>query len=281
MAANAQTAPAVSQPAEACPSCSIELQGKFCHKCGEKEFHTHDLSVRHFAAHALHEITHLDTKVFATVRNLFFRPGFLTAEYIAGRRARYMQPLSLFLLSVALLLFADSIHPLSVYNMQWLMQQDKNRKMDAAWEKLAAKKHQTKEMIIEKVQERIHRVVTAVQFFNVVGMALILRLMYRRRYFVEHLVMALHFLAFVELCVVLSWPVHSVIGDTGARSQIFSLLKIILFISYLFFAFRRVYQQRAGVTFTKAVVTFVCVQLVLIVTPILTLVGAIMAAAKS
>ena len=281
MATSPQHAPAVSQPAEACPSCSIDLQGKFCHKCGEKEFHTHDLTVRHFAGHALHEITHLDSKVFATLRNLFLRPGFLTAEYIAGRRARYMQPLNLFLLSVALLLFVDSIHPLSVYNMHWLMQQDKNKKMDAAWAKLAAKKHETKEVLIEKIQEKIHRVVTAVQFFNVVGMALILWLMYRRRYFVEHLVMALHFLAFVELCAVLSWPVLSVIGDTGIRPQIFSCLKIILFIAYLFFAFRRVYQQRAGITFTKAVAAFVCVEVVLIVTPMLTLVGAIVAAAKS
>jgi hypothetical protein len=281
MAANAQPAPAIEQPAELCPSCSLDLQGRFCHQCGEKQFHAHDLSVSHFAAHALYEITHFDSKVFGTLRYLFLRPGFLTAEFIAGRRSRYMKPLSLFLLSVALLLFADSIHPLSVYNVQWLMQQDKNKKMDAAWEKLAVKKHQTKEAIIEKVQERIHRVVTAVQFFNVVGMALILWLMYRRRYFVEHLVMALHFLAFVELCAVLSWPVHSVIGDTGTPSQIFSWLKIFLCIFYLFFAFRRVYQQKVGITVTKAVVTFVCVQLVLILTPIMTLVWAVVSAARS
>jgi hypothetical protein len=136
-------------------------------------------------------------------------------------------------------------------------------------------------VIIERVQDRIHRVVTAVQFVNVLGMALILWLMYHKRYFVEHLVMALHFLAFTELCVVLSWPVNSVIGTTGLPSLIFSLLKIALFIAYLFVAFRRVYQQSAGVTFTKALVTFVCVQLVLVLTPMVTLVGAVVAAAKS
>jgi hypothetical protein len=192
-----------------------------------------------------------------------------------------MKPLSLFLVTVALLFFVDSIHPLSMYNMQWLMKQDTKGKMNEAWEKLAAKKHVTKEMILERVQERIHRVVTAVQFANVLGMALILWLMYHKRYFVEHLVMALHFLAFNELCAVLSWPVNSIIGTTGTPSLIFSLLKAALLIVYLFIAFRRAYQQKAGITFIKALATFVCVELVLILTPIVTLVGAAVAAAKS
>ncbi|HEY7404657.1 MAG TPA: DUF3667 domain-containing protein [Candidatus Angelobacter sp.] len=231
--------------------------------------------------HAVHELTHVDAKFFATVRYLFTRPGFLTTEYIAGRRSRYMKPLSLFLAAVALLFLADSIHPLSVYNIQWLAQQDKQGKMNAAWEKLAAKKHVPKEVIVERVQERIHRVVTAVQFVNVVGMAAILWLMYRKRYFVEHLIMALHYLAFVELCSLLSWPVSSIIGSTGRPALIFSLLKMVLFVAYLFLAFRRVYQQKKGLSLAKAVTTFVCLQLVLVLTPIVTLVGAVIAAARS
>ena len=129
--------------------------------------------------------------------------------------------------------------------------------------------------------KRIHGVVTAVQFFNVLGMAVVLWLMYRKRYFVEHLVMALHYLAFVELCVVLSWPVQSMIGETGWPAQIFSLLIIALNVFYLFLAFRRVYGQKIGITLTKAAVSFVCVQLVLILTFFLTVIGAVIAAAKS
>jgi len=192
-----------------------------------------------------------------------------------------MKPLNLFLMAVALLFLADSIHPLSVYNLEWLTKQDKQGRINAAWEKLAAKKHLPKEVIVERVQERIHRVVTAVQFANVFGMAVILWLMYRKRYFVEHLIMALHYLAFVELCSILSWPVSSIFGSQGRPVLIFSLLKAVVFITYLFFAFRRVYSQKTGITLAKAVTTFVCLQLVLILTPIMTLAGAIVAAARS
>jgi len=279
--ASAQPNQIVHSPTQLCPSCGTDLAGSFCHLCGEKKFHQHDLAVNHFLLHVLDEFTHLDSKVFATLRCLFLKPGFLTAEFIAGRRSRYMKPLSLFLASVALLLLADSIHPLSLYNMQRLMKLDRKGSMDAAWQKLAAKKHQPKELIVEKVQERIHGVVTAVQFFNVLGMAVVLWLMYRKRYFVEHLVMALHYLAFVELCVVLSWPVQSMIGETGWPAQIFSLLIIALNVFYLFLAFRRVYGQKIGITLTKAAVSFVCVQLVLILTFFLTVIGAVIAAAKS
>lgn len=281
MAANAQSPPVVSERAELCPSCGADVLGKFCHTCGEKQTHQHELALRHFAAHALHELTHLDAKVFATVRYLFTRPGYLTTEFIAGRRSRYMRPLSLFLAAVGLMFLADSIHPLSLYNMQWLMSKDKKGTINAAWEKLAAKKHQPKELVMEQVQERIHRVVTVVQFANVFGMAIVLWMLYRRRYFVEHLVLSLHFLAFLYLCTALTWPLDSVMGIGGVRGLVYSLVKVALFMAYLFIALRRVYQQKKAITVIKAAFVYVCVQVALIVTPITTLVGAVIAAVKS
>jgi hypothetical protein len=281
MAANAQSPAVVSEQAEFCPSCGTNVVGKFCHTCGEKQTHQHELALRHFAAHALHELTHLDAKVFSTVRYLFTRPGYLTTEFIAGRRSRYMKPLSLFLVAVALMFLADSIHPLSLYNMKWLMSVDKKGTMNAAWEKVAAKTHQPKELVLEKVQERIHRVVTLVQFVNVFGMAIVLWMLYRRRYFVEHLVMSLHFLAFLYLCTALTWPLDSVMGIGGMRSWVYSLVKVALFMAYLFIALRRVYQQKKAITVIKAAFVYVCVQVAFIVTPIATLVGAVIAAVKS
>jgi hypothetical protein len=271
MAANSQPIPVVNEQAKLCCGCGTGLGGKFCHNCGEKQFQAHDLAFRHFALHVLHELTHLDAKVLATVRYLFVRPGYLTTEYVSGRKSPYMKPLSLFLVAVAMLFIVDSIHPQSLYDIVWLTKQDKSGQLVGAWEKLAAAKHQPKELVMERVQERIHRVVTAVQLANVLGMALVLWLLYRKRYFVEHLVMALHFLAFL----------YSLIGIGRKWAWIYSVLKAAAFIAYLFLALRRVYQQKAPITWVKAVLTYACVQLVLILTPVITLVGAMVAAAKS
>lgn len=281
MASTIQPQPALDATAELCPSCQTQLQGTFCHSCGEKQFHQKELGIRHFASHALHELTHLDTKVFATVRYLFTRPGYLTVEYVEGRRTRYMKPLSLFLVACALMFLADSIHPRSPYNVDWLAKQDKSGKIDAVWERLAKKKHQPKELVVEGVQARIHRVTTAVQFANVLGMAVVLLVLYRKRYFVEHLVLSFHFLAFVYLASVLLWSVDFLPIPGGKLYWPIFVFKFALFVGYLSVALHRVYRQGTALSVVKAVVAFTCVQLVLIITPIVTLVAAVVAAATA
>src|SRR6476620_3761973 len=122
----AVTEPALAVSAHAatvCP-CGTEFLDDYCHKCGEKQHHTEELTFRHFVLHATHDLTHLDTKVFATLRYLFTRPGFLTQEFIAGRRLRYMRPFSLFLVAVAVFFFVDSFKPVSSYNIKRLTEQD-------------------------------------------------------------------------------------------------------------------------------------------------------------
>ncbi|HKR95034.1 MAG TPA: DUF3667 domain-containing protein [Candidatus Angelobacter sp.] len=282
MAANVQPAPAASQLVEACPSCGIELQGKFCHKCGEKEFHRHDLSVKHFLLHALGEFTHLNSKIFATLRYLFTRPGYLTLEYTSGRKAKYMKPLSLFLLAVASMFLADSIHPRSAYSISFINQNDKSGNLDLMWNKLAAKKHMPKKLLLERIQETIHRVASAAQLVNVGAMACILAVLYRRRYFVEHLVFSLHFLSFTYLATVSLWPLASNLGVKTAASWILFGVETVVFFSYLFTALQRVYRSGGRVeTFFKTLLAYAVTQLFIVLIPILVMLGAIISAARA
>src|SRR6476660_9893859 len=153
---------AVSEPALAvapavCPNCGMEFLGDFCHGCGEKQPHTEELTFRHFVLHATHDLTHLDAKVFATLRYLFTRPGFLTQEFIAGRRSRYMRPFSLFLVACAVFFLTDSFKPVSGYNVHQLAAMDKRGEINAAWEKLAQAKQVPKKVIEERIQDTLHR----------------------------------------------------------------------------------------------------------------------------
>jgi hypothetical protein len=81
-----------------CPSCGAPKRGPYCSNCGERFLTPADFDLRHFLLHDLpHEVWHVDGKLKRTLRALFVKPGFLPAEYSAGRRAAYIAPLRLYL----------------------------------------------------------------------------------------------------------------------------------------------------------------------------------------
>lgn len=57
-----------------------------------------DPSFAELAGEAWDAATNLDGRVLTTLRQLMLRPGRLTAEYLSGRRTRYLPPLRLYLL---------------------------------------------------------------------------------------------------------------------------------------------------------------------------------------
>ena len=87
-----------------CGNCGAELQGAFCHACGQKVTGP-DVSLHDFFHEAFHEFAHLDGKIVQTLRLLMTKPGMLTKEFLEGRRARYISPLRLYL-TCSLLFFA-------------------------------------------------------------------------------------------------------------------------------------------------------------------------------
>jgi hypothetical protein len=252
----------------------MEFLGDFCHGCGEKQPHTEELTFRHFVLHATHDLTHIDSKIFATLRYLFTRPGFLTQEFIAGRRRRYMRPFSLFLVAVAVFFLADAFKPVSSYNVKRLTEQDKKGQIRAAWKQLAEAKHVSEEVIIERVQDTMHRASNAAQILNALAMAIVLTLFFRKRYFVEHLVFSMHFLSITFFGTVLLLPLQSRLSG-----RMFALLATVVFMVYLFLSMRRVYGQGRVATFFKAVAAYAVTQLLVGLTFILVLVTAVVRAA--
>ncbi len=90
-------------PAGGCANCGAVLTGPFCAQCGERVIDPRSLTVRHFLTHTVaHELLHLDGKIWRTLRALIFRPGFLTAEFCAGRRTAYVNPVRLLITAIIL-----------------------------------------------------------------------------------------------------------------------------------------------------------------------------------
>ncbi|HVC01817.1 MAG TPA: DUF3667 domain-containing protein [Steroidobacteraceae bacterium] len=94
---------------EHCQNCDAVLTGRFCAACGQRvEYEVHGLG--YFIGEATADLTHADSRLWRTLVALVFRPGFLTREYFAGRRARYLPPIRLYLvLSVLVFLTSSTI----------------------------------------------------------------------------------------------------------------------------------------------------------------------------
>ena len=91
-----------------CANCGTPGSGKYCGSCGQRlDVHLH--SVGHFVAEAAEVLTHSDSSLWKTLWPLLARPGELTREFIAGRRARYLQPFRLYLVASVLLLLATTL----------------------------------------------------------------------------------------------------------------------------------------------------------------------------
>ena len=77
-----------------CANCGTLLQGPWCYRCGQE---AHDPLTRfRGAVHEMFEnVLHFDGRIWNTLLPLYTRPGFLTGEYLAGRRVRYVAPLKL------------------------------------------------------------------------------------------------------------------------------------------------------------------------------------------
>lgn len=87
-----------------CANCDAPLSGPYCAQCGQ---HAHE-SARSLGAllhDGWHSFTHLDGRFWGTMRLLMLRPGQLTVEYFAERRARYVPPVRLYLV-LSVVMFA-------------------------------------------------------------------------------------------------------------------------------------------------------------------------------
>jgi hypothetical protein len=93
-----------------CDNCGAGISGRYCGNCGQRlEPPVH--SLWHFLAVAMEDVTHADSRLWSTLWALIFKPGYLTHEFLAGRRARYLPPVRLYLvLSVMFFLLSALLH---------------------------------------------------------------------------------------------------------------------------------------------------------------------------
>ncbi len=81
-----------------CSNCQSPISGNYCSNCGQK-YHAHKETFGELVYEFFSDFTHFDSKFFRCLIPLLFRPGALTLQYIAGKRASQFHPIRLYIFS--------------------------------------------------------------------------------------------------------------------------------------------------------------------------------------
>ena len=240
----------------------------YCARCGEKRPHRDDWKLTSIAGEAFSELTNLEhSKLWQTLRLLVFRPGELTREYWTGRRKAYLGPVKLYLIFFALSLLLYSIHqPTAVYDVRTLTTMAPEGGLARKLERSAAERGVPVSGFMQEVSSRWQSYISMSQLSYplVVGLALKLLFLRRRLYFAEHLIFALHVLAFVFLSFAILWPVYFLAiapaqnsGNTITPAYFASTAAgLVWMLVYLVLALRRAYGDNWLRASIKAAVVF-------------------------
>jgi hypothetical protein len=104
-----------------CLNCGAIVQGRYCHICGQENTEPKE-TFWHMVTHFFYDITHFDGSFFVTLKQLLFRPGFLSREYMMGRRKKFLHPVRMYVFTSAVFflvffsLFQVSEDDISVVN---------------------------------------------------------------------------------------------------------------------------------------------------------------------
>lgn len=79
-----------------CLNCGNTVEERYCSHCGQENVEPRE-PFKHIFTHFVTDYLHLDEKFWSSIRPLLFKPGYLTNQYNAGRRASYVHPFRLYI----------------------------------------------------------------------------------------------------------------------------------------------------------------------------------------
>ena len=227
------------EPADDCLNCGAALSGKFCHECGQ-ERGNRVVSLKESLGELLNEFFKFDAKLFRSFWYLIVKPGFLTVEYAAGRRAAYLQPFKLYLtISFFYFLLAGWLDP------KVISQSDLEQLFPSG------------DVPVETFNSTFSAVLPTMLIIIFPLLAALLKLIYLRskQFYAFHFIFAMHYYSFI---LVAGFP-------TLFSKSLEEWYVLIVTCIYLFAALKIAYGQSWMKTTIKFVIVFVgiCVTMII------------------
>ncbi len=229
-----------------CLTCGDKLKGKYCSSCGEKRLDpANDYSLHKFIEQTVDGFTHFDSKFLRSFKALLFKPGFLTQEFIHGRKMRYMKPVQIFIIASVLFYF---FFPKAFTFFAPVKQLEMNNRFsfDAAKvvKEKAASDSTTAHLVIKTAESEAAHKSKAYLFILIPFWGLFFYLLFWRSnpFLVPHIVLAAHNLSFFIILFMVYYPLAKLIGLKKIGDDELIVMAVIYLI-YIFMSIRKVYQQ--------------------------------------
>ena len=192
---------------EYCKNCNAELGGNdhFCRHCGQAAVDSRDRSLASLLRASFEEATSIDSRLWQSMRLLLFRPGRLSLDYREGRRRRYLSPIGIFLLGNLLFFLAPpltdfqlsledqyELQPYSAWTAKWV-----DAYLAASGKAFddVANAYQLRVIELAKLMVIVH--------VPLLAAGTMLLAPDKRLYYADHIVMGLHYFAFLMIYLLL------------------------------------------------------------------------------
>jgi hypothetical protein len=216
-----------------CLNCdqTVTQSQNFCANCGQPT-PVHRFTTKHFLHEGFHAFTHADKGLFNLLKELLIRPGVVAREYIAGKRKKYFNPFTFFLILAAFYVFAGSLKMASTHELDQTI----------PVQIIQIKNPVAKQQAIDTYKRGMKAKLFMTKYSNTVAMvavpffALLFWLIYyRKKYnYAEHLLANLLFVSFANLAFsVIVFPLQALLNGRHLEWMIFLLGFILQWIYFV------------------------------------------------
>ena len=241
------------RPSEHCLNCGVAVATRFCPACGQENT-SYRVSLGRLLADLVEEVFQLESRLWRTLWTLVRRPGLLTVEYNAGRRVRYTTPLRLYLVCSVVYFFFGSVMPHGSETVRFEGGHDAElAQAESRVESPLVKRILDRVRVVQRdpasasrrAQQAISDYAPKIAAVLVPLLAFMTFLFFRRpkRFFVEHLIFALHAHATAFLLL---------LPGQLLRFELVGTVALLATMALTFVAMRRVFGQSRWSTLWKS-----------------------------
>lgn len=247
--------------AKDCLNCGAIVNENFCGVCGQENLELKE-NFFHMMVHVIGDFFHFDSKFFRSIIPLFTKPGFLTRQYIEGKRVSYIHPLRLFFfVTILTVIVANAYYKKyekDLANETTIVRDDSGQTRSLS-------EAEKKKLLSEDDRKQVNDFKLAfgnffyqfkyISFFLLPLYALGFKILYQRSrtYYMDHLTYTMHVQSFIYIVLSVIWLINIAAPSTREWLSDIVLLAIII---YVLLSLKYVHRQSWIKTIIKSIIAF-------------------------